>query len=135
MSVLSTGRRSVVAHLLRRVAPFSVIDAGARLAAEGAVVECSRSGPQIRGIVRADQGTAHSVHIEMPGGDHLDGRCTCSSTEEMQEQWCPHAVAVLLRAADLGFTDPPDRFLGVAGRALGLATAPAAIRAVPPLVN
>lgn len=34
---------------------------------------------------------------------------------------------------DLGFTDPPDRFLGVAGRALGLATAPAAIRAVPPL--
>jgi glutamate racemase len=34
---------------------------------------------------------------------------------------------------ELGFTDPPDRFLGVAGRALGLATAPAEIRAVPPL--
>lgn len=33
----------------------------------------------------------------------------------------------------LGFTDPPDRFLEVAGRALGLATAPTALRAVPPL--
>lgn len=34
---------------------------------------------------------------------------------------------------ELAFTDPPDRFLGVAGRALGLATAPSAVRAVPPL--
>jgi glutamate racemase len=34
---------------------------------------------------------------------------------------------------ELGFTDPPDRFLEVAGRALGLATTPAAIRPVPPL--
>jgi glutamate racemase len=34
---------------------------------------------------------------------------------------------------ELGFTDPPDRFLGVAGRALGLATSPAAVRSVPPL--
>lgn len=33
----------------------------------------------------------------------------------------------------LGFTDPPDRFLEVAGRALGLDTAGAAIRNVPPL--
>ena len=33
----------------------------------------------------------------------------------------------------LGFTDPPDRFLEVAGRALGLATAPTALRVVPPL--
>ncbi|MBJ7258957.1 MAG: glutamate racemase [Chthoniobacterales bacterium] len=33
----------------------------------------------------------------------------------------------------LAFTDPPDRFLGVAGHALGLSTAPAALRAVPPL--
>jgi glutamate racemase len=57
---------------------------------------------------------------------------------------CASAVARRLAAEDLladggegslelGFTDPPDRFLGVAGRALGLATAPAAIRAVPPL--
>lgn len=35
----------------------------------------------------------------------------------------------------LGFTDPPDRFLSVAGRALGLATAPSEVRAVPPLGN
>ncbi len=33
----------------------------------------------------------------------------------------------------LGFTDPPDRFLEVAGRALGLDTAPVEVRAVPPL--
>jgi glutamate racemase len=33
----------------------------------------------------------------------------------------------------LGFTDPPDRFLEVAGRVLGVATAPAILRVVPPL--
>jgi len=34
---------------------------------------------------------------------------------------------------ELGFTDPPDRFLEVAGRALGLSTDSAAVRSVPPL--
>lgn len=33
----------------------------------------------------------------------------------------------------LGFTDPPDRFLEVAGRALGLETERVEVRAVPPL--
>ena len=33
----------------------------------------------------------------------------------------------------LGFTDPPDRFLAVAGRALGLDTGRVEVRAVPPL--
>lgn len=33
----------------------------------------------------------------------------------------------------LGFTDPPDRFLDVAGHALGLATGPTEVRAVPPI--
>jgi len=36
-------------------------------------------------------------------------------------------------ALELGFTDPPDRFLQVAGRALGLETGAVALRAVPPL--
>jgi len=34
---------------------------------------------------------------------------------------------------ELGFTDPPDRFLEVAGRVLGLATAPTVLKVVPPL--
>lgn len=57
---------------------------------------------------------------------------------------CAHAVARRLAAENLlgsgtggslglGFTDPPDRFLEVAGRALGVATAPAVLRVVPPL--
>jgi glutamate racemase len=36
-------------------------------------------------------------------------------------------------ALSLGFTDPPDRFLEVAGRALGLETAKVEVRPVPPL--
>ena len=58
---------------------------------------------------------------------------------------CAAAVARLLSAhglaapgsasgsLQLGFTDPPDRFLEVAGRALGLDTASVTVRAVPPL--
>ena len=57
---------------------------------------------------------------------------------------CAKAVAQLLASEnlltggsqgslELGFTDQPDRFLEVAGRALGLATAPVSARSVPPL--
>jgi len=58
---------------------------------------------------------------------------------------CAAAVARMLSARglaapesvsgslELGFTDPPDRFLDVAGRALGLDTAAVTLRAVPPL--
>lgn len=58
---------------------------------------------------------------------------------------CARAVAGLLDRSGLrapagrdgslrlGFTDPPDRFLGVAGRALGLDTSDAAVWRVPPL--
>jgi glutamate racemase len=58
---------------------------------------------------------------------------------------CAAAVAGLLSARglsapgtaagslQLGFTDPPDRFLEVAGRALGLDTALVSVRTVPPL--
>lgn len=57
---------------------------------------------------------------------------------------CARAVAERLKDSELlavdgagslrlGFTDPPDRFLGVAGRALGLETSSAEVRAVTPL--
>lgn len=57
---------------------------------------------------------------------------------------CAAAVAERLAAEELladrgegslqlAFTDPPDRFLAVAGSALGLATAAAGVRVVPPL--
>lgn len=58
---------------------------------------------------------------------------------------CALAVAALLDRSGLrapsgrtgslhlGFTDPPDRFLEVAGRALGLETGSAEVRRVPPL--
>lgn len=36
-------------------------------------------------------------------------------------------------ALEVYFTDPPDRFLGVAGRALGLETGSAGVKKVPPL--
>ncbi len=43
------------------------------------------------------------------------------------------APAGRLGSLHLGFTDPPDRFLEVAGHALGLDTASAELRRVPPL--
>ena len=43
------------------------------------------------------------------------------------------APATAAGSLSLGFTDPPDRFLEVAGQALGLDTASVSVRAVPPL--
>jgi glutamate racemase len=43
------------------------------------------------------------------------------------------APATAAGSLSLGFTDPPDRFLEVAGQALGLDTVSVSVRAVPPL--
>ncbi len=90
---------------IKRHAPFSVVDTGLKLSSDGHVTECYQSGNKILGAVKQDEDTIHSVSFEMLSGQELDAHCSCVSHDEMAEQWCAHAVALLWRASDLGFFD------------------------------
>jgi len=129
-------KRDRAIHFLRTIAPFSVIENGAQLAESGAVTDCSRSGAHVHGIVRENlqpseeskiedserevsedlasndppSDTVHKVELEILSAQEIEAKCTCSTDEEMREQWCAHAVALLLRATDLGFSEPSGGF-------------------------
>ena len=91
---------------LRRVAPFSVVDRGIAAAAEDAVLESARSGNRITGVVRGDNNDSFQTSIQISQAQDASAECSCCSREEMQEQWCVHAVALLWQAQRLGFFEP-----------------------------
>ena len=89
-------------ELLRKHAPYSVVDRGILLAKEGSVVESSRAGNRLTGVVKENDAT-YSVSVELQSDRVNDAQCTCCTTEEMSEQWCHHAVALLWRGFELEF--------------------------------
>lgn len=109
--MLESHQRSKILEFLRTRAPFSVMEAGMQRAADGNVIECSKTGNTIHGIVRENAELTHTVALDFLSGQDTDAQCSCSSKEEMQEQWCQHAVALLWRSCDLGFLDSSSGFV------------------------
>ena len=93
-----------LSDLLKRHAPFSIIERGDMLAAEGGVLECSRTGMIVNGVVREAQNDFTSRVFLLPSGK-AEANCTCSTQEEMEEQWCVHSIALMCKAYELGFFD------------------------------
>lgn len=91
-------------ELLRRHAPFSIIDRGVELANKGAVLESSKVGQVIHGLIR-DSHEDYSTRIFLLPSGQAEAECSCSTKEEMQEQWCVHAVSLTSKAHELGFFD------------------------------
>jgi superfamily II DNA or RNA helicase len=102
-------KSKLISHL-KKMAPFSVVERGLYLAAQGHVAECSGAGHIITGVVREDESTTHSVTLTVVSANEIEAGCSCCSSSDLQEQWCPHAVAVLYRAAELDFFDPRGGF-------------------------
>lgn len=102
--------RTRVVDFLRRVAPFSIVDSGMMLANEGNVLESSRLGSQISGLVKGADSSTHSVKLEITSPTAMHAQCTCSTSDQMSEQWCSHAVALLWRALELDFLRPDAGF-------------------------
>ncbi|MBX7138680.1 MAG: DEAD/DEAH box helicase [Oligoflexia bacterium] len=90
---------------IKHHAPYSIVDLGMRFAANGGVTDCSRFGNEIHGTVKDDAGSDFSVKLRVISTSNLDASCSCSSHEDLAEQWCQHIVALLVRASDLGFFD------------------------------
>jgi non-specific serine/threonine protein kinase len=108
--MLQTTQRSKLLDYIRTRAPYSVVDEGLQRAGSGDVGECSKTGNAIKGVVRASAELMHSVGVEFDANQDAEATCSCSSTEDMREQWCSHAVALLWHAFDLGFLDPHNGF-------------------------
>lgn len=109
--MLESHQRNKIVEFLKSRAPFSVIEAGLQRASDGHVSECSKSGNTIHGIVKDEGEVTHTVSLDFVSSQETEGHCTCSTDEEMQEQWCQHAVALLWRSCDLGFLDASSGFV------------------------
>lgn len=95
-------RTRALDYLQPRV-PQLVIEAGIRGAVGGHVTECSKSGAFVNGIVRSEDGTVMTTHLELISPRELKPFCACLEADGRNNEWCEHTVAVLLRACDLGF--------------------------------
>ncbi len=118
--VSSTNTQSKkILDYLKKLAPYSIIDLGLQYANSGNVIESSRTGNKVVGTVREDipdtdnqsgDPATHNVSIDVMSSTELDALCSCCSHDEMKEQWCHHAVALLWRACELGFFDLDSGF-------------------------
>ncbi len=110
MSQIDSEERSKILRVLRKHAPYSIIDSGIELAESGAVVESNKQGSRIHGIVKESEESQHSVSLEVLASQEIVAECSCCSREEMDEQWCSHAIAVFARACELQFFDAHHGF-------------------------
>ncbi|NBW39579.1 hypothetical protein EBR25_01105 [bacterium] len=110
MSVVSSENKPKLLQYLKRLAPFSIVDKGIGYAIDGRVVECSKVNSTITAVVRSTDSEDFSVTLQIVSSSRVEAYCRCSTREEMEEQWCPHSVAALWRASDLGFFEAHSGF-------------------------
>ena len=102
-------RTKILSHL-KKLAPFSVVEKGMNLVALNLIPECSRAGHLITGIVKEDEESTESITLSVVSSSEVEATCSCCSASDMQEQWCQHAIAILVRASELDFFDPNSGF-------------------------
>jgi superfamily II DNA or RNA helicase len=105
----TSAKTKVLSHL-KKLAPFSVIERGVTFAQQNLVTECSCAGHLITGVVREDETTTHSLTLTVVSPHEIEAVCSCCSRADMDEQWCAHAVALMLRASELDFFSPRGGF-------------------------
>lgn len=110
MTQIQSQIKPKILSYLKRLAPYSIVDIGITLASEDGILECGRQANKITGVVRDQEGQHHSITINILSGSRVEGLCDCSSADEMEEQWCPHAIAMLWRASELDFFDMNSGF-------------------------
>lgn len=109
MVITNSLQKERILQYLKRVAPFSIVDRGTQTAQQGGVIECSKSGTTVNGVVREDA-AVFTTALSLISAREMEASCSCCSAEEMREQWCYHAVALLLRACELGFMETHHGF-------------------------
>jgi superfamily II DNA or RNA helicase len=109
MSILELSTQLNPQDFLKSVTSRSMIDQGTALFKSGGVVEFNRTAQTVRGIVKDGEET-FSVSLTMVDQNKIEAQCGCCTAEDMLEFWCQHAVALFLKANELGFFDPSGGF-------------------------
>jgi superfamily II DNA or RNA helicase len=86
----------------RRLAPFSLIDASTECVRSGGVAELEVSTQQSSGVVTDRFSEVHSCSVSILSPTKWIARCSCCTAEEMDEQWCVHALSVLIAGHGTG---------------------------------
>jgi non-specific serine/threonine protein kinase len=110
MALNSFAGNSKVLQFLRRLAPPSVVDRAINSAQSGDILETSKTGSKLNGTVRDSEESQHNVSLEFLSNQDVLAQCSCSSAEEMSEQWCHHALSLLWKASELGFFENNSGF-------------------------
>ena len=105
MNTLPAELKTRLLSYIRQQAPYSIVDRGMALAATDSAIECHKTGSKIHGVVTTqdDNSESFSVELEVISSNKIFAHCTCSSDEDMNEQWCAHAVGLLWKGCELGF--------------------------------
>jgi hypothetical protein len=97
------GSRKIRDYLECRI-PNEVINQGVELAESGAVVEVSRSGCVINGIVtRSEDRSSCACRLTLESPSELSATCSCLPKQQSSHSscWCIHSVALLWSASRL----------------------------------
>ncbi|MCB0336398.1 MAG: hypothetical protein KDD62_08830, partial [Bdellovibrionales bacterium] len=109
MQSLSPKHEKIKSYILDKSA-YSIHDRGVALVQAGNIKECAKTGRQITGIVTDEDDEDFSVSFNVESRTSIRAHCDCSSDQEMEEQWCAHAVALLIQANELDFLDSESGF-------------------------
>ncbi len=128
MPFIHPSERSRLIEFLRALAPSENLERGLALAHAEAVTECSFASNEVHGSVRralSDRSSEAkesdvSVALAITSPRRIEASCSCESvtigTEPAPRKprdegvWCPHAVALLWRAHELGFLSEDHGF-------------------------
>ena len=112
MPNLSFNSETDLKNYLKEYAPYSAIDRGIDFLAACTIGECSKSGGQIL-TEMSHESESFQVKLDLRSGRKIIAGCNCCSEAEMEEQWCPHAIASIwhswktdLLAPQGGFGEP-----------------------------
>ncbi len=101
-----------IRDFLNRVAPTHVITKGDTLARSGTITECYKDGAKVLGHIKEPEGDTQSSCLFVISPNEIDPSCTCSAASKGQKrnEWCEHAVAILIAASELGIFESMGGF-------------------------
>jgi SNF2 family DNA or RNA helicase len=88
---------------IKKLAPFSVIDKAKRIKSPQAIqnIRSDASGGSVSILaVVVENSNEYNTKITLLPHDDVHAECSCSTQQEMEEQWCPHALALLIHAVE-----------------------------------
>ncbi len=87
---------------IRRNVPFSILERAQAAVAAGLLNDVQRVGMAVSGLFCEESGEEHVPTLTVNNEGIIEPSCTCCSTTELADQWCPHITALALKSLEMG---------------------------------